>query len=51
MKKGKANGDLSSQKKEELLNIAATMDLPGRSKMNKNQLVKSIEQASKGQAA
>ena len=51
LKNGKTNGDLASQNKEELLNIAATIDLPGRSKISKSQLVKSIEQASKSQAA
>jgi len=51
LKNGKTNGDLASHNKEELLDLAATIDVPGRSKMNKDQLVKAIEKASKSRAA
>ena len=40
---GNPNISLSDHSKQELMNRAREMDIPGRSKMNKGQLVKAIK--------
>lgn len=44
---GQAGGDLASLTKEELLDLAVGLDLPGRSSMTKSELVTAIKRRSK----
>jgi colicin import membrane protein len=45
------NGDLQSYTKSELLDLASTMGIAGRTNMTKNELVKAIRKASRGAGA
>jgi hypothetical protein len=43
-----SNGDLQSYNKQELVELAASMDIPGRSQMTKTELVRAIRRESRG---